>query len=70
MFDVAFSRLICYSLVYIAILKAKLFYESLDIPMILPGIFRFKESITEKNAAWGPPNPNGTPNLYEVPIEQ
>jgi hypothetical protein len=39
----------------------------LEIPIILPGILLFRASVVAKKAAWGPPNPIGTPNRYEFP---
>ena len=67
MFDVAFSLLICCSLVCKAILKALLPWLSLDTPMILPGIFLLNSSVVAKKAACGPPYPKGTPNLCAFP---
>ena len=36
--------------------------------MIRPGILRLYFSFTAMKAAWGPPNPMGTPNRCELPI--
>ena len=65
--EVALSLLICCSRVYIASLKAEFPLESLDYPIILPGIFLFNSSVEAKNAAEGPPKPIGTPNLWALP---
>ena len=54
-FDVALSLLICCSLVCRAILSASLPFESLDLPMILPGINLLYSSLVAKKAACGPP---------------
>lgn len=42
-------------------------FPYLVTPIILPGMSRTKFCLQEKNPAWGPPYPNGTPNLCEVP---
>ena len=73
MFEVALSLLMCCSLVWRAILKAKLSCLSDEIPMILPGIFltfsflSIEIVFVAKNAAWGPPKPIGIPNLWAEP---
>ena len=68
MLEVAFSLLICCSLVCKAIRKQRLPCASILTPMIRPGIFLLKSSLVAKKAACGPPKPKGTPNLCEDPI--
>jgi hypothetical protein len=46
--DVALSLRICYSRTWSVILKAVLPSASLEIPMILPGIFLLNSSLTAK----------------------
>ena len=63
----AFSLLICCSLVCNASLRD--FSPFLDrvCPTILPGISLLYFSLQAKYAAWGPPKPIGTPNLCILP---
>ena len=65
---VAFSRLMCCSLVCSAILKQRFPCASTLTPMIRPGMVRLNSSFVAKKAACGPPNPIGTPNLCEDPM--
>ena len=67
MLDVAFSRLICCSLVCKVSLYAWLPCLSFDTPTILPGISRLNSSDVAINAACGPPNPSGTPKRWLLP---
>ena len=53
--EVALSLFICCSLVCNAILNAGFPSESLETPIILPGIDLLYSSLVAKKAAWGPP---------------
>ncbi len=64
---VALPCLICCSRVCKVNRYAFLLLESIDSPMILPGISRLNESLAAKNAACGPPKPSGTPKRCEFP---
>ena len=65
---VAFSLLMCCSLVCRANLYARFPELSIEAPTILPGRDLLSSSFTAIKAAWGPPHPRGTPNLCEEPI--
>lgn len=62
-FEVAFYLLICCYLVCNAIRYAMFPSVSLEIPMILPGIFLTFYFLVAKKPEYGPPKPIGTPNL-------
>ena len=64
---VAFSRLMCCSLVCKAKRYARAPFASTLSPTNLPGIVRSKPVRTARNPACGPPNPIGTPNLCADP---
>ena len=64
---VAFSRRICCSRVCRESRQAGFPVTSLDTPTMRPGICRLNASAVERNAAWGPPNPSGTPNRWLEP---
>ncbi len=66
--EVAFSLLICCSLVCRAIRRARLPWASMLTPIMRPGIFLLNSSFAAKNAACGPPNPKGTPKRCAEPI--
>ncbi len=68
MFDVAFSRRMCCSRVCSVRRYAGLPCESTDTPTSRPGIERLNASLQLMKAACGPPNPNGTPNRWELPM--
>ena len=65
---VAFSRLICCSLVCKAIRNARLPCASILTPINLPGMPRLNSSLVAKNAACGPPKPSGTPKRCAEPM--
>lgn len=64
---VALPCLICCSRVCKVNRYAFLLFESIDSPIILPGISRLKKSLAAKKAACGPPYPSGTPKRCEFP---
>ncbi len=66
-FEVAFSRLMCCSLVCNAILNARFPCASILTPINLPGIPLLNSSLVAKNAACGPPYPMGTPKRCADP---
>ena len=65
--EVAFSLLICCSLVCSAIRSARLPCASMLTPIKRPGIPLLKSSLVAKKAACGPPNPMGTPKRCALP---
>ena len=67
MLEVAFSRRMCCSRVCNAIRSAVRPCASTETPMIRPGVWRLYASRVAKNAAWGPPNPMGTPKRWALP---
>lgn len=67
MFEVALSRLMCYSRTWRVIRRAVFPSASFEIPIILPGILRLSSSLTAKQPGWGPPKPIGRPNLQTPP---
>ena len=67
MLEVAFSRRMCCSRVWSAILNAVSPWRSWLTPMMRPGILRANASVVAKNAACGPPNPIGTPKRWLDP---
>ena len=67
MLEVAFSRRMCCSRVCSAMRSAGFPSESVETPMMRPGICRFSSSRQAKKAACGPPKPSGTPKRCVVP---
>ena len=67
MFEVALSRRMCCSRVWIAMRSARLPCESRDTPMMRPGSLRTYASLVAMNAACGPPKPIGTPKRWALP---
>mmetsp|Transcript_4043 Transcript_4043/g.12145 ORF Transcript_4043/g.12145 Transcript_4043/m.12145 type:complete len:264 (+) Transcript_4043:913-1704(+) len=68
MFEVAFSLLMCCSRVCMAMRSAGFPCWSMLVPMTLPGMILLYLSAVARKAAWGPPYPMGTPNLWEDPM--
>ena len=67
MFEVALSRRMCCSRVWIAMRSARLPWLSRETPMMRPGILRTYCSLVAMNAACGPPKPIGTPKRWAQP---